>query len=285
MPIPLDRAELLSITGSDAVAFANAQFTSDVAALAANHWQWSAWLNAQGRALAFFALLRIEPDSLLVWLPLGSATRMRDELARYVFRSRVAIKLVDDWTVSSMTGAETAHAAIGSELIARDGGYAFTIAGVPQRGVLLGPKFDSPFDASALLRWRAADALAGFPLLASDLDGEFISASLGLDRIGAISFRKGCFPGQEIAARIHHRGGNKRFPYVLRFAPTPIAELPHPGDPVRIRGIDSSNGTILYAGSGEEGVALAVLPVPSVDPNDLEVANKLRITSSFRIVE
>ena len=71
--VPLDRAELIEISGADAIAFAHAQFASDVAGLDVGAWQWSAWLNAQGRTRAVFALLRVAPDHLLLWLPLGGA--------------------------------------------------------------------------------------------------------------------------------------------------------------------------------------------------------------------
>ena len=51
MSIPLQPAAVVGLHGKDAQAFAQAQFTSDVAALEVGHWQWSAWLDAQGRVL------------------------------------------------------------------------------------------------------------------------------------------------------------------------------------------------------------------------------------------
>src|SRR5690349_15145114 len=87
--VPLDRAELIEIAGADAIAFAHAQFSSDVAALAAGAWQWSAWLSAEGRTRAVFAVLRVADDRLLVWLPLGGARAIADALARYVLRAKV----------------------------------------------------------------------------------------------------------------------------------------------------------------------------------------------------
>ena len=74
--------QIIELAGNDALAFAQAQFSSDATALADGTWQWSAWLSAQGRVRAFFALLRIADDRLLLILRGGSASRLRDALAR-----------------------------------------------------------------------------------------------------------------------------------------------------------------------------------------------------------
>jgi folate-binding Fe-S cluster repair protein YgfZ len=54
----------LTLEGRDAVAFAQAQFMSDVAALAPGHWHWSGWLTPKGRVVALFALLKHGDDAL-----------------------------------------------------------------------------------------------------------------------------------------------------------------------------------------------------------------------------
>ena len=65
-------------------------------------------------------------------------------------------------------------------------------------------------DPVALDDWRRRDVEARLPLLPSVLAGEFTPQALGLEAIDAIRFDKGCYPGQEVAARLHFRGGNKR---------------------------------------------------------------------------
>ena len=98
--VPLDRAELIEISGADALAFAHAQFGSDVASLPVLFWQWSAWLTAQGRVRSVFALLRVADDRLLLWLPLGGAagdSAMRSR--RFVMRAKVRISLREGWAL------------------------------------------------------------------------------------------------------------------------------------------------------------------------------------------
>jgi folate-binding protein YgfZ len=268
MPVPLCPAELLALAGADAVRFAHAQFTNDVNALAAGAWQWNAWLDAQGRARAFFALLRVAPDELLAWLPLGGAQAMRDALARYVLRAQVKLE-AKTWTLHAAEAGERAPAPAAFHIEMLAGGLALALPGTPPRVALLRPASpaDTGADDDALARWRRADVEAGLPLLAPELGGEFVPQALDLERIEAIRFDKGCYPGQEIAARLHFRGGNKRHLRRVRIdgAPPPCgaAVLDAEGAPA---------GRLLYAAPVAESasVGLAVLAEPALDGRALD---------------
>jgi len=69
-------------------------------------------------------------------------------------------------------------------------------------------------------RWRLADIRAGLPMLAENLRDQLLPQWLGLDRLGAISLAKGCYPGQEVMSRLHFKGGNKRSLYRIELART-----------------------------------------------------------------
>ena len=246
--VPIDRAELIDVAGADAIAFAHAQFSSDVAGLALGAWQWSAWLTAQGRVRAVFALLRVADDRLLLWLPLGGASALRDALARYVLRARVRLEILD-W---ALCGAAVASSAAG--VVARDGGYAFALK--DSRVAWLGPISGLAADRHALDEWRLADIAAGLPWIAPATQDEFVPQALDLERLDAIRFDKGCFPGQEIAARLHFRGGVKQ--RLVRAALRGAGDVP-PGLRIEASGINV--GILLYAVSSgvETFEALAVL--------------------------
>lgn len=195
--------QVLEITEADAAAFAHAQFCNDVLTLPDGHWQWNAWLSPQGRVRAFFRLLRIDADNLLLTLRGGDAEWLRAELARYVFRAKVQLRAVNETTP--------------------------------------GP---AP-ECSPL-----ADIRAGIPEIGVELHDRLLPQWLGLDRLGAVCVNKGCYPGQEIMARLHFKGGNKRSLYRLRW---PGNALVQPG-------------TLLHdPGGSEAGVIVTAAPDAEAD--------------------
>ena len=87
---------VLEMEGRDAVKFAQAQFTTDVAALADGHWHWSGWLTPKGRIIALFALLKSSDERLWLVLPDADPADLAAQLQRFVFRSKVALRPLDD---------------------------------------------------------------------------------------------------------------------------------------------------------------------------------------------
>ena len=90
----------MTLSGRDAVAFAQAQFMSDVATLAPGHWHWSGWLTPKGRVIALFAVLRRDAESLYVLLHDADPAAFVSSLQRFVFRSKVMIGIDRDAHVS-----------------------------------------------------------------------------------------------------------------------------------------------------------------------------------------
>jgi folate-binding protein YgfZ len=271
MLTPLCPAALLVIEGKDAVPFVHAQFTSDVQTLAPGRWQWSAWLDAQGRARTVFALLAPSPGRLIAWQPLGDAQAMRDALQRFVFRSAVRLEVLDGWSLHRRHGEPPAA----QQLLTEEGGLALAVPGLPPRTAWLAPT-GGAYDPAALLEWRRADILARLPLLPTELAGEFVPQALGLEPIDAIRFDKGCYPGQEVAARLHFRGGNKRHLHLVRID----GAAPEAGAQV-VGAEGAAVGRILYSAAesdGSKSLALAVLAASGVDAGELKTADGLKLT-------
>ena len=201
MIISLPDPQLLEITGTDAVNFAHAQFSSDVRGLENGGWQWSTWLSPQGRVRAFFHLIRDSDERLRLLLRGGRAESLRVALAPYVMRAKVVLR-VDH---ARVFGTDQTSAG------------ALALTGTPPRWLILGTDgSDADTSAQALEAWRLADIRAGLPQLDDNLLDQLLPQWLGLDRLGAISVKKGCYPGQEVMSRLHFKGGNKRSLYRLR---------------------------------------------------------------------
>ena len=262
--VPLGSAEIIELAGPDAVAFAHAQFTSDVAGVAIGAWQWSAWLSAQGRTRGVFALLRTDADRLLLWLPLGGAAKLRDALSRFVLRAKVKIQTKDGWELARLDGV-TADLEPRQAIPHRDG-HLFAQPGTQARIAWLGPAPAQRAEFAALEAWRLEDIAARLPWLDPTLQDEFVPQALDLARIDAIRFDKGCYPGQEIVARLHFKGGLKRGLHRLRL----VGE--HPVTPgLRIQNENGESGVVLYGAvlSSARHEALAVLPDALVDSTNL----------------
>ncbi len=198
------------MTGRDAVAFAQAQYMSDVAALAVGHWHWSGWLTPKGRVIALFALLRQDEDTIHLLLPDADPAELAAQLKRFVFRSKLAISVRGDLAVSGnfeppaqATGARfDGHVDTGLELdFSGEGGTrTLRIDSTP------GPAEDPQVAA----RWAGFDLSHGLPRLDASQSGQWTPQQLSLQRLQAYSVKKGCYPGQEIVARTHFLGKAKR---------------------------------------------------------------------------
>jgi len=187
-------AQILLLEGTDAIAFAQAQFSSNVPSLAVGTWQFGAWLDAQGRVLAVFHLARLADDTLALLLRGGDASAMAQSLQRFVFRSKVKLTVPESLPLGTGDAVET-YAAY------REGdAYVF---GCGDHSMIAGA-------AHADDAWRLPQVRAGWPWLPNHALGALLAPAISLERLQAVSFDKGCYPGQEIVARLHYRGGLKR---------------------------------------------------------------------------
>lgn len=248
-PFALPDIAVVTLSGRDAVAFAQAQFMSDVAALAPGHWHWSGWLTPKGRVIALFAVLRRDAESLYVLLHDADPAVFVSSLQRFVFRSKVMIGIDRDAHVSgalripSVARGHEAH--IDGDAIELDLG-----TDAHPRTLQVGPTA-APSDPDAHARWRALDMAFGLPRLPADQADSWTPQQLSLDRLRAFSVRKGCYPGQEIVARTHFLGQVRRGLVALR---APDA-APRVGD------VQQDGNTIGRLVCAAQDLRLAVLPL------------------------
>lgn len=238
MPSITRDAETLLIEGPDAVAFAQAQFSSKVTELAIGRWAFSAWLDPQGRVRTLFHLARIADDKFLLLLRGGKAADMADGLRRFVFRSRVTLRGATPAALA--TGeAQTLHdVRIEGETISLGcGSHALRIV---------------PATVSGDAQWHLMQLKLGWPWLPDQALNKCVAPMLSLQRLQAVAIDKGCYPGQEIVARLHFRGGCKR-----HLCSVTASRAIAPGETLR-RG-DQEVGIVLDVASSSAAEALVVL--------------------------
>lgn len=189
-------AETILLEGPDAIAFAQAQFSSNVNGLTLGRWQFSAWLDPQGRVTAFFHLARLADDRLILLLRGGRAADVVDALRRFVFRSKLTLTAMAPRSLSTES-ARPLYDVVQSD----DGNF---LLGCDTHSLRIAA--DSIGDDA----WRLAQLRNGWPWLPQSLLNELLPPALSLHRLHAVVIDKGCYPGQEIVARLHYRGGNKK---------------------------------------------------------------------------
>jgi folate-binding protein YgfZ len=234
----LQYAESLLIEGPDAIGFAHAQFSSKVDALATGQWQFSAWLDPHGRVRSIFHLARVADDQLLLLLRGGEASVMSAALRQFLFRSKVTITALPARAIATGPAMPLHDLRVhGTTAAFGCGSHSMQISEAPQA------------DAA----WRLQQLREGWPWLPGEASGQLLPPALSLHRLGAVAIDKGCYPGQEIVARMHYRGGNKRHLHRVELAVPMDA-----GAPVLDTGREA--GRILDVVLTDNGIeALAVL--------------------------
>jgi len=263
--------QVITLRGRDAIAFAQAQFMSDVPALAEGHWQWSGWLTPKGRVIALFALLKADAETVHLVLHDAGAEDVAARLRRFVFRSKVEI----GYGALEVGGAFESHpAASGPRAAIAADGFALDLGGDGgPRTLFAGPGLAAGEDRGARDRWAAFDLAHGLPRLAASQSEQWTPQQLSLARLRAYSVKKGCYPGQEIVARTHFLGQARRGLALFESdAPLEAGQQVVDGD--------RASGTIVSTASGDgRHLALAVLPLeaaalaPTVDGHSLRPAS------------
>lgn len=258
--MPSRTTRTLTLAGPDAAAFANAQFSSDVLSLDIGRWQWSAWLDPKGRVRAFLQIARTTDDRFVI-VPRGGDTQsLADDLKRFVFRSKV-----------TLTVSDVLHVADGVALTDGDA--------KEEDGALLLGEGDASLHIGAHTgddAWVPRHIEKGYAWLPDEALDTLLPPALSMERLGAVAFDKGCFPGQEIAARLHFLGGHKRHLRTLR-SDIALTE----GHSLRIDGRDVGIVLMQHASSSSP-ISLVILDDTMSQAETLDMQGmRLQILSTF----
>ncbi|MEC6824432.1 tRNA-modifying protein YgfZ [Photobacterium piscicola] len=123
--------------------------------------------------------------------------------------------------------------------------------------------------------WNLYDIKAAQPRIDNTTELEFIPQAVNLQAVDGISFKKGCYTGQETVARAKYRGINKRAMYIVTGAAT---QCPQAGDALE-RSVGENwrkGGTVIcgYHYADDQAIALVVLP------NDLDDDSQFRFATT-----
>jgi folate-binding protein YgfZ len=284
---PLPGIAVIEASGADVTAFLHGQVSSDIQALADGSSQLAAYCNPKGRMLALFRIIRRD-DGYFLLLPAELLDATLKRLRMFVMRSKVLFSDVSEsWAVLGCSGDKSMTALAGQGLNPppeadsgawQDDAGIWRLRGEQPRALVLATKERMGQLWAALTdsrpvgepAWRLLDIRAGIPQVLSGTVENIIPQMANLDLIGGISFTKGCYPGQEIIARMHYLGNLKRRMYRLTIS-TP--DLPAPGSDVHTAD-DARAGEIVMAAPSLDGKseALAILQIERAQTAQLQVA-------------
>lgn len=227
--MPLAQFGVIDVAGDDAATFLHSQLTNDIEHLDAASARLSGYCSPKGRLLASFLAWRAGHDvRLLVSKDIQAAVQKR--LSMFVLRAKA--KLTDASEALAVVGfaGDVRDALSGIFDALPDGvhvkvdGPAGALIRVPdaagrKRYLWIGPRAEVDARLAALggklpvvspAVWDWLDVRAGEPRITQPVVEQFVPQMVNFDVIGAVNFRKGCYPGQEVVARSQYRGTIKR---------------------------------------------------------------------------
>jgi folate-binding protein YgfZ len=225
----LSQFGMLKVTGEDAQSFLQNLLSNDIPEVTSNRAQLSSFNNAKGRMLASMLIWRDGNDYVLQ-LHHSLCEPIRKKLSMFVLRSKV--KIVDvsaEMVCIGIAGIDalktlqaiypalpqqTMDVVVQNEdnILCRETGR-FQITTAPQCAIEL-------WQALSTLRsvgspcWDWLDIRAGVPFVQAATLEAFVPQMLNFEVIGGVNFKKGCYPGQEVVARMHYLGKASRRMYL-----------------------------------------------------------------------
>ncbi len=279
----LSHEGVLAVRGADATKFLQGQLTCNLNYLSDTQASLGARCTQKGRMQSSFRIL-LQGDGVLLAMATELLEPQLADLKKYAVFSKS--KLTDEsaaWVRFGLVNADPALASLGLELpaeidsvVRNDALIALRVS--PGRAELWVPaeqgdavrnQLAATLDQTDLNEWLLGQIRAGIGQVMPQTRELFIPQMLNLQAVGGVSFKKGCYTGQEIVARMQYLGKLKRRLYRLSLnAP----ELPEPGTPLFSPSHNSAIGEVVLAAKADQTIELlAVLQAEAADSGDVHV--------------
>ena len=253
--IALSYLSAVRFNGSDAGDFLHNQLSADVLALSGGESTFACYCEPKGRVLALMLVCLLDEDYYVI-MSSSLAQSVTDRLKIYVMRSKVSIEILPDVTVLALQ----------AEKVPDIPSNSMAAIPLPDSDNWLVATTDHLSQATASPgqeTWKISELQGGITWLCPETSGQFLPQMLGFDQLGAVNFRKGCYPGQEIIARTHYLGKVKRHPRLLC---TSAVICPDPLEKIQILGDDQAYEGIIADCAQQEGGGSCLLVITRMDP-------------------
>jgi len=239
---------VIRASGADAESFLHGQLTNDLKALSPGLMQLHGYCSPKGRLLGLMHIT-LDNDDFLLILPEAISESLLKRLRMFVMRAKVALEIDSQVQVIGVSDVDHYPSNAPRPLLALNFDNAALVL-VPEDQLHDAENaLQQAYDKTDAISWAASRLLAGEPQIHPASVDKFIPQMLNLDRLGGLSFSKGCYPGQEIVARTRYLGKVKRRMHLFQTA----------------AGVDADPGTSLYVDGKEQAVGELVEILPAGD--------------------
>ncbi len=288
--MPLEHLCCYEVSGEDAASFLQGQLTNDIEAVSQSRGQLSSYCTPKGRMLAVFYICPTQNKYLIV-LRKDVAAAVMQRMQMFVLRSKVTIEPSSaDRTLFGVAGASIESVLSTLNMPAPQKEYdvsstenllCMKIPGIVPRYLLIGDAAlaaaiaqQENVAAQSYSYWQWLDIMSGIPAVSAATQESFVPQMANMELIDGVSFSKGCYPGQEIVARLHYLGNASRRMYRIE---ANSADEVNPGDDIYLTALESKQaiGNIVTSikESADKIAALAVLRIEAAEQNQLAIGS------------
>lgn len=307
----LGHLPIMAVSGKDAVQFLQGQFTNDLRQLTMQHSQLGCHCAPNGRVVASSRLIR-QGESIYLQVPIDNLPNLLQRLTKYKLRAQVQLEDASTRLLSLGVSGNGARQLLQHSLSTlKDCNIAdchddandymlpqqpdaacyyapFSVVNLSAGGVdrlmVIGPEQAMPELWVSLVKqgaiptatkaWVLLDIAAGIPWVHQVTVDAFLPQMLNLQLLGGVSFKKGCYTGQEVVARLQHLGTLKRRLFRAEVAAT---ACPQPGELLysEVSASPQGAGMVVESSLREQGVyeLLVVVEIAAVQSEAVKLGS------------
>ena len=219
---------LILVNGDDAESFLQNQLSNDIKLIDQNSFQLSSYSTPKGRLLGVFRVIKIENGYLLI-MPHTILATVLQRLQMYVVQSKVTLADASGYfarfAIQSNKVSVTDNIVLPREpdkVFQSDSLISLHLGAVNRQSRYLvldlsvaeaksvWQTFAAQLAISRFNSWRLSEIKAGIPVIYPQTSEQFVAQMANLNLLNGVNFKKGCYPGQEIVARMQYLGKLKR---------------------------------------------------------------------------
>lgn len=267
--VRLNHWGVIEATGEDSIKFLNSQLSNDLNQLSPTQARLAAFCSAKGRMQASFVAVQRSNGAVLLLCSQDLLAATLKRLSMFVMRAKTKLRdATADFPVYGLLGASALPSSepANTPWSAFADGEAAVVQLYPAQGLArqlwVADTTAAPpaGPALALADWQCGEVLSGVATVSAAVVEAFVPQMLNYESVGGVSFKKGCYPGQEVVARSQFRGTLKRRAYVVSLSNVQGVAAAVAGQEVfSSQDPDQPCGAVVQAAQGAQGEWLAIV--------------------------